>query len=189
MPSLGLPPSTVLPPRLQCLPAGSDHDRPLSGKVARMWGDHSYFHDGSRIIWWALLVLTALAVLLSGGCVPVGHLDAAPVAGQVVDRATRRPVVGATVVLSTLYRDHEARAQTDADGRFHFPGFRHVDFIVLPYAMFRAPTGHLHVEAAGYRAYDRSEFFDTEDGPGYSRYNASGNLVQVRIELARVGRR
>ena len=68
-------------------------------------------------------------------------------AGQVVDRATRHPITGAQVVLSVSSPDREARTQTDQDGRFHFPGFRHVEFVVLPYAMYRAPTGYLRVEA------------------------------------------
>ena len=139
-----------------------------------------------------LIVLTALVATASlGGCVPVEHLDASPVAGQVVDRATRRPVVGAQVVLSVLSPDREARTQTDQDGRFHFAGFRHVELVPLPYGMYRAPTGHLHAEAKGYRAYDRSEFFGNDDGPGYLNRGGDGvgSMQQVRIELEHGGRR
>lgn len=138
------------------------------------------------------IVLTTLTVAASlGGCVPVEHLDASPVAGQVVDRATRRPVVGAQVALSVLSPDREARTQTDQDGRFQFAGFRHVDLVPLPYGMYRAPTGHLHVEAKGYRAYDRSEFFGSDDGSGYLDRNGNGpgSLQQVRVELNHEGRR
>lgn len=139
-----------------------------------------------------LLVLFTIAVAtLLGGCVPVEHLDASPVAGQVVDRATRRPIVGAQVVLSVSFPDREARTQTDQDGRFHFPGFRHLELVPLPYGMYRAPTGHLHVEATGYRAYDRSEFFGQDDTPGYLDRDGGGvgSLQQVRVELNRGGKR
>lgn len=139
-----------------------------------------------------LVVLAALTVAASlGGCVPVEHLDASPVTGQVVDRATRRPVVGAQVVLSVLSPDREARARTDQDGRFQFAGFRHLELVPLPYGMYRAPTGHLHVEAKGYRAYDRSEFFGSDDRPRYLNRdgNGPGSLQQVRVELDHGDRR
>ena len=138
-----------------------------------------------------LFVLAALAAALLGGCVPVEHLDASPVAGQVVDRATRQPIAGAQVVLSVSSPDREARMPTSWDGRFHFPGFRHLELVPLPYGMYRAPSGHLHVEADGYRAYDRSEFFGNDDGPGYldRNGNSPGSLQEVRIELDRKSKR
>lgn len=129
-----------------------------------------------------VLAGAALASLL-GGCVPVEHLDASPVAGQVVDRATVRPVAGAAVVLSVSNPDREARTRTDRDGRFQFPGFRHVEFVPLPYAMYRAPTGYLHVEADGYQSYDQGEFFGDGGGPGYSHQRDPGRLQQVRVAL------
>ena len=137
-----------------------------------------------------VLATLAAAVLLSG-CVPVEHLDASPVAGQVVDRATHRPVVGAQVTFNVLSPDREARTQTDRDGRFHLAGFRHMELVPLPYGMYRAPTGHLHVEAKGYQPYDRSEFFGNDDAPGYLDRNGRGpgSLQQVRIELDRRGKR
>lgn len=139
-----------------------------------------------------LIVLATLAAAaLLGGCVPVKHLDASPVAGQVVDRATRRPIADAKVVLSVSSPDREARTRTDQEGRFHFPGFRHLELVPLPYGMYRAPTGHLHVEADGYRACDRSEFFGNDDRPGYLDRNGSGpgSLQQVQVELDHGGRR
>ncbi len=139
-----------------------------------------------------LIVLTTLtAAALLGGCVLVEHLDASPVTGQVMGRANRRPIVGAQVVLSTLSPDREARTQTDQDGRFHFAGFRHVELVPLPYGMYRAPTGHLHVEATGYRVYDRSEFFGDSHGPGYLNRGGDGvgSMQQVRIELEHGGER
>ena len=139
-----------------------------------------------------LVVLTALsAAALLGGCVPVEHLDASPATGQVVDRATHRPVAGAQVVLSVLSPDREASTQTDQDGRFRLAGFRHLELVPLPYGMYRAPTGHLHVEAAGYQAYDRGEFFGNDDVPGYLDRNGGGpgSLQQVHVELNRAGKR
>ena len=133
-----------------------------------------------------LLTLASAAVALLGGCVPVKHLDASPFAGQVVDRATRRPIVGAQVVL-TAQPDHEARTQTDQDGRFHLAGFRHVEFVPLPYAMYRAPTGFLEVSAAGYQPYARNEFFPNGDGsPGYLGH---GTVREVHVALVRASHR
>lgn len=138
------------------------------------------------------LSLFVLAVLLAasllGGCVPVEHLDASPVAGQVVDRATRRPIVDAKVVLSISNPDREASMQTDAEGRFHFAGFRHVEFIPLPYGFYRAPTGSLRVEAPGYRLYGRNESSVYGAGETYSGLGREGDVLQVRVELVRVGR-
>ncbi len=115
-----------------------------------------------------LMALAATAAAPLNGCVPGTHVDASPVAGQVVDRATHRPVVGARVVLSVNSPDHQAQTRTDQEGRFYLPGFRHLEFTLLPYAMYRAPTGRLHVEATGHRPYDRGEFFPDEEGrPDY----------------------
>lgn len=112
------------------------------------------------------------ATVLLGGCVPGTHVDASSVAGRVVDRATGQPIAGAKVVLSTFSPDHEAKTQTDANGRFHLAGFRHVEFTPLPYGVFRAPTGRLRVEADGYRPYGCGEFYDQNGKhPGYKRAN------------------
>ena len=139
---------------------------------------------------WLLLILLAVGALLLGGCVPGTHVDASPVAGQVVDRGTRRPVAGATVVLSTFSPDHEAQTRTDQDGCFHLAGFRHVEWTPLPYGFFRAPTGHLHVEAAGYRPYGCGEFYDDNGRhPGYlGQEGIIGTEQHVQIALKRGGR-
>ena len=134
-----------------------------------------------------LLALSTAAAALLGGCVPVEHLDASPVSGRVVDRATSRPIASAQVVL-TAQPDHEVHTQTDQDGRFRLAGFRHLEFMLLPYAMYRAPTGFLRVSAVGYRPYAKSEFFRNEDGsPGYlGRGTVQG---EIRIVLVRAGNR
>lgn len=124
-----------------------------------------------------LPVLTLLACLpLLGGCVPGTHVDASPVAGQVINRTTRQPIAGAKVVLSTFSPDHEAQTYTDQDGRFRLAGFRHLEFTPLPYGFFRTPTGHLHVETTGYRPYNCGEFYDQNGKPdGYLNHNLNGN--------------
>ena len=140
-----------------------------------------------------LLVLTPLVLcsLLLGGCVPGTHVDASPVAGQVVDRTTRMPIAGAKVVLSTFSPDHEAQTLTDQEGRFHLAGFRHLDFTPPPYRFYRVLTGHLHVEAAGYRPYGCGEFYD-QDGkyPGYLNREGGdiGTEQHVQVALTRGGR-
>ena len=105
-----------------------------------------------------------------------------------VDRATRRPIADVKVVLSTFGPDHEAQTTTDQDGRFRLAGFRHVQFTPLPYGVFWAPTGHLHVEAAGYRPYGCGEFYDQNGKyPGYLNTNGKGigSEQQVQVALAR----
>ena len=137
-------------------------------------------------------MLLAANLLLLGGCVPGTHVDASPVAGRVVDRATRRPIGGAKVVLNTFGPDHEAQTTTDQDGRFHLAGFRHVEFTPLPYSMFRAPTGHLRVEAVGYRPYGCGEFYDQNGKhPGYLNQEGEGlgSVQHVPVALVREGGR
>ena len=133
------------------------------------------------------LAMMTVASLL-GGCIPNEHVDASPVTGQVVDRATRRPIAEAEVVLSAQ-TNSEARTRTGQDGHFCLPGFRHLVFTPLPYGMFTAPTGYLEVKAPGYRPYGRNEFFPNEEGPGYFNYNGVGSLQQVHVALARKGSR
>ncbi len=132
----------------------------------------------------AVLVIAAAALL--GGCVPVEHLDASPVTGRVVDRATSRPIAGAQVVL-TAQPGQDAHTQTDQDGRFHLAGLRHLHLVVLPYEMYRAPTGFLRVSAAGYRPYAKNEFFRNDDGsPGYLD---RGTVQEIRVALVRADHR
>lgn len=134
-----------------------------------------------------LVLMLLVACLPLGGCVPETHVDASPVAGQVVDRATRRPVAGAKVVLSTFSPDHEAQTSTDPAGRFHLAGFRHVQFAPLLYGVFRAPTGHLRVEAAGYRPYGCGEFYDQNGKyPGYLNREGRGIGSEQYVPIALV---
>ncbi len=137
----------------------------------------------TRFLLAATLGLFAAACL--GGCIPHSQVDASPVVGQVLDRATRQPIVGAQVALTTL-ANAQARTQTDGDGRFHLAGFRRLELRPLPYSMFEAPSGRLHVEAAGYQAYERGEFFG-RDGPPPGYGNGIGSVQHLQILLARVG--
>ncbi len=133
-----------------------------------------------------LAALVTAADALLGGCVPVQQLDASPVTGRVVDRATGRPIANAQVVL-TAQPGQEARTQTDQDGCFQLAGLRHLHLVVLPYEMYRAPNGFLRVSVAGYRAYAKNEFFRNEDGsPGYLDH---GTKQEVRVALVHAGNR
>ena len=73
--------------------------------------------------------LGLLAVACLGGCIPHSQVDASPIVGQVLDRATRQPVAGAQVALTTL-ANAEARTQTDGDGRFRLAGVQHVQILL-----------------------------------------------------------
>ena len=64
-----------------------------------------------------LMALATAAAALLGGCVPVEHLDASPVNGQVVECATGQAIADAQVVLAAR-PDQEARTQTAHDGHF-----------------------------------------------------------------------
>ena len=134
-----------------------------------------------------LIALASVGTALLGGCIPGEHVDASPVSGQVVDRTTKRPIASAQVVL-TAYPHREAHTQTDGDGRFHLAGLRHLEFVPLPYGMYRAPTGFLRVEAAGYQPYAKNEFFPNKDGsPGYLDHDSVQG--EIRVVLVRAGRR
>ncbi len=124
-----------------------------------------------------------------GGCIPSTHVDASPVAGVVLNRATHQPVAGATVVLGVSHPDREAQTPTDQDGRFHLAGFRHVVWTPLPYGMFISPSGYLRIEATGYKPFTDGEWPD-RDSRGYFDFhggNGVGSEQHVRVLLAPVG--
>lgn len=103
-----------------------------------------------------------------------------------VDRTTRRPVIGAKVVLTS----HPAseQTQTDPDGSFRLAGFRHPGFFLLPHHMFIPATGYLQIEAAGYKPYAQPELGGSS-APGYITRDSLGQAPPVRITLAPVGSR
>lgn len=106
----------------------------------------------------ALLILTPLA---PAGAGPLPRADLATVTGVITDSTTGEPVMGATVRLL----EHERRADTHADGRFHFAG---------------VPAGRvtLMVQRVGYRPH--RQVLDLGDD---TRLDLTLRLVATPLEL------
>ena len=129
--------------------------------------------------------LTALVAATPGGCVPYLHVDASPVAGHVVDRITRQPIIGAKATLS--FDQKSVQTRTDRSGSFRLAGIRHLAFAPLPYSMYIHPDGHLQVEAAGYQPYANLEF-GSSGVDGYNHPNGvGGDLQHLHITLTPEG--
>ena len=132
----------------------------------------------SKLLLPSLIVLLALSL---SGCVPYYFIDATAVRGQVVDRTTNRPVVGAKVVLAS--NKASTQTQTDQSGSFRLPALRHWTTIPLITDGF-IPNGRLRIDASGYKPYSEEEM---GGGSGYGTLSGSGSLQRVHIMLAPKG--
>jgi phosphatidate phosphatase APP1 len=99
------------------------------------------------------LGLAAMMFLL-GACIPYHTRDAPQVAGRVVSRATGKPVVGASVSMTSRTtpegQGRTVHTQTDARGYFSLPAIEH--WFVAPLSEgYVDGEGTLTVEAPGYQ--------------------------------------
>ena len=108
------------------------------------------------------LLIAVLTVSLSA-CVPYRFTDAPAVAGQVVSRASGRPVAGAVVSMTSGHASTQTR--TDAGGSFRLPALQHVGLLIVGMEGYH-PSGDLRVEAAGYHPYSESGLGSPESARG-----------------------
>ena len=92
--------------------------------------------------------LVSAVLCSSSGCFPLPYTDAPATAGQVVNRATNRPVPGAAVTMASETRMVTTR--TDQNGEFRLPAIRAWHFPAA-YIEGHHMYGILRVQAAGYR--------------------------------------
>lgn len=129
------------------------------------------------------LLLLLPAVFLAG-CFPTHWTDAPGVAGQVVSRATNRPVVGASVSMTAGSKSVQAR--TDQSGSFSLPAIKHWELLWLLEVGYIS-NGTLRVQAAGYRPVTTQEgelpdIQRTKSDPGVTHY-PSGHADSERVRV------
>ena len=96
-----------------------------------------------------LRTLALFVALGLGGClVPLPVTENPHVAGRVLDAATKRPVVGATLQFE---RFQERPVVTTDDGRFDIPETQRLKLYPLPLPDVYAHWPHLLVRAPGYQ--------------------------------------
>ena len=104
------------------------------------------------------LILSALVVLAAfslNACVPRYLTDEPAISGRVMDRATHRPIAGATVAMVS---DRTSTTHTDPNGDFSLPAIKHWEIYWLISDGWVGCVGTLHIEAVGYHAYSERRF-------------------------------
>ena len=134
----------------------------------------------------SLLGILGLSTLSLSACVPTRWTDAPEVAGQVVSHRTNKPIVGASVSMTS--GKALAQTRTDGSGNFHLPALKHWDLLWL-LEVGQLSNGTLRVEAAGFHTLTTQEgdvpaLHDAARVPGVTYFPTHrDDFEQVRIAL------
>ncbi len=134
-------------------------------------------------------VFVAVVSLSLSACVPYRFTDAPAVAGQVVSRASGRPVAGAVVSMTSGHAT--THAHTDASGSFNLSALQHTGLFIVGMEGYH-PSGDLRIEAVGYHPYTESGVGSPESarggptrGYGVIEYGRVGpDLQHIHVALA-----
>ena len=127
-------------------------------------------------------LIVVLVYLVLTGCVPYHFTDAPGVNGQVVSRATGRPIRGALVSM-TAESKASTQVHTDQSGSFRLPALQHWGSIAYPSDGVSDGEGILRVEATGYQPYaGGSAEGGLHHGDTFDD-NTAADLRHVRIAL------